>query len=94
MIVLDLNHLGVGSVHSCLLLWPPVLLSSIAIAVVKVQVVKQSTMSRFAFGGVFGGASVLVRSLQSFKVMHSYYNSTTKLYLKNRANLNPRKYNI
>jgi len=56
----------------------------------KFQVVKQSTVSRFAFGGV----SALVRSLRGFKVMNSYYNSTSKLYLKNLANLNPRKYDI
>jgi len=58
----------------------------------KFQVVKQSTVSRFAFGGV----SALVTSLRGFKVMNSYYNSTSKLklYLKNLANLNPRKYDI
>jgi len=60
----------------------------------KFQVVKQFTVSRFAFGGFFRGVSVLVRSLQGFKVMNSYYNSTTKLYLKNLANLYPRWYDI
>jgi len=55
----------------------------------KFQVVKRS---RFAFGGVFGGVSALVRSLRGFEVMNSYYNSIAKLYLKNLANLNPRKY--
>ena len=49
----------------------------------KFPVVKPSTASRFAFGRV----SALVRSLQGFEVMNSYYNSTTKLYLKNLANL-------
>ena len=29
--------------------------------------------------------SLLVRSLQGFEVMNSYYNSSTKLYLKNLA---------
>jgi len=48
-------------------------------------------VSRFAFRGVFGGVSALVRSLQGFMVMNY---STTKLYLKNLANLNPRKYDI
>ena len=60
----------------------------------KFQVVKQSVVSRIAFGGVFGRVLALVRSLQGFEVMNSYYNSTTKLYLKNVANLNPRKYDI
>jgi len=50
-------------------------------------------VSRFAFGGVFEGVSALVKSLQGFKVTNSYYNSTTKLYLKNLANLNPRMVN-
>jgi len=60
----------------------------------KFQVVKRSTASRFAFGGVFGGVSALIRSLRGFEVMNSYHNSTTKLYLKNLATLNPRKYDI
>jgi len=36
---------------------------AIAVVYMKFQVVKRSTVSRFAFGGVFEGVSVLVRSL-------------------------------
>jgi len=60
----------------------------------KFQVVKRSTVSRFAFREIFGGVSAVVRSPRGFEEMNSYYNSTTKLYLKNLANLNPRKFDI
>jgi len=50
----------------------------------KFQVVKRSTVSRLP----------LEEHQRNLEVMNSYYNSTTKLCLKNLVKLNPRKYDI